>query len=203
VAALDARKVGHRQAPRSLLGGLVRCAECGGVMSRSARSYRCLPRSDGYKTSCGITVAGDSLDAYVTGLVLAALGEVRPPRRGKGPSSGADRLRAEVLRIRADLEAVAGMLGRGEMDLGEYRAAKQPLDVRLAAASSELTRVDAGAALERMAGPTATLAERWDQLDVTLRGRIVGTVIDSLVVVRAERVGQAFTPDRIEVRWAA
>ena len=33
-----------------------------------------------------------------------------------------------------------------------------------------------------MAGPVATLAERWDELDVALRGRIVGTVIESITV---------------------
>lgn len=203
VAALDARRVGHRQAPRSLLGGLVRCAECGWVMSRSGRSYRCLPRSDGYKTTCGITVAGDRLDDYVKGLVVAALGDVAPPRRNGAPKGDVDRLRGEVLRIRRDLEEVAGMLGRGEMDMREYRAAKQPLDVRLVAAANELTHVDARSALERMAGPTATLAERWDHLDVALRGRVVGTIIDSLVVARAERPGAPFDSQRVEVRWAA
>jgi DNA invertase Pin-like site-specific DNA recombinase len=201
VAALDARKAGRHQGSRSLLGGLVRCADCQGAMCRSARAYRCLPRSDGYKTTCGVTIAGDRLDGYMTGLVLAALGDVRPSRRDADrQTAGVHRLHGEVNRLQADLEALAGMFGRGEMSLAEYRAAKQPLDARLAAASSDLTRRDTRAALERMAGPMATLAERWhnDELDIGLKARIIGTVFDTIWVRKAKRPGQPFTPDRID-----
>ena len=199
VAALDARKAGRRQAPRSLLGGLVRCSICGGVMSRSGRAYRCLPRSDGYKETCGITIAGDRLDDHVKGLVLAGLGDVRPRRRGDATIAGVDRLRGTVTRLQGDLEALAAMFGRGEMSLAEYRAAKQPLDARLASATGELVRNDAHAALERMAGPITTLAERWDDLDIALRGRIVGMMVESIIVKKADRHGQAFTPDRVTI----
>jgi DNA invertase Pin-like site-specific DNA recombinase len=205
VAALDARKAGRRQTTRSLLGGLVRCGGCGGKMYRSARAYRCLPRSDGYKTTCGITIAGDRLDEYVTGLVLAVLGDTQPARRGaKRQAADVDRLHGAVNRLQADLEALAGMFGGGEMSLSEFRAAKQPLDARLATAAAELTRSDTRAALERMTGPVATLAERWHDLDIGLRARIIGTVIETISVAKAERPGQPFTPERVkEIRWVA
>jgi DNA invertase Pin-like site-specific DNA recombinase len=203
VAALDARKAGRRQAARSLLGGVVRCAECKGAMHRSARAYRCLPRSDGYKTSCGGTIAGDRLDEYITGLVLAALGDVEPSRRGaKHQSADVDRLHGSVNGLQRDLEELAAMFGRGELGLAEYRAAKQPLDVRMASATAELTRTDARAALERMTGPTATLADRWDELDVGLKSRIVGAVFESIWVTKAQRPGQPFDPGRVDPRPA-
>jgi DNA invertase Pin-like site-specific DNA recombinase len=201
-AALDARKAGRRQTARSLLGGLVRCARCGGAMCRSARSYRCLPRSDGYKTTCGITIAGDRLDEYVTGLVLAQTGDIRPSRGdAKRGANAVDRLRGTVNHLQADLEALAAMFGRGEMSIAEYRAAKQPLDARLAAANRDLAHSDARVALERMTGPLATLAERWSDLDLGLRSRIVGTFVDSITVVKAHRPGQPFTPERVTIRW--
>jgi site-specific DNA recombinase len=204
IAALDARKAGRRTAARSLLGGLVRCAGCGGAMCRSARAYRCLPRSDGYETTCGVTIAGDRLDDYVTGLVLTApaLGRVQPTQRNtKLPAVNVNRLHGTVNRLQADLDALAGMFGRGEMSLSEYRAAKHPLDQRLATATAELAHSDARAALERMTGPLATLAERWDQLDVALKARIVGTLIERITVTKANRPGQPFDPARTSIVW--
>jgi hypothetical protein len=201
VAALDARRAGRRQAPRSLLSGLVRCAHCQTVMVRTGRAYRCLDRSDGYRAGCGQSVNGDKLDAHVTGLVLAALGGVRPKRRAESPAGDADRSRAAVLRLQADLEEIAGMFGRGELSQGEFKAAKQGLDVRLTAALSALTHVDASAALERMVGPAATLAERWTGLDVALRSRIVATVIEWVAVTKADRPGRLFSADRVDIRW--
>lgn len=197
VAALDARKAGVRKAPRSLLGGIVRCAECGGVMSRSARAYRCLPRSDGYKTTCGLSIAGDRLDEYVTGLVLAALGDVAPTHR-QANGANLNRASADVTRLRDDLDELAAMFGRGELTISAFKKAKQPLDVRLARAEAALTHEDASAALARMAGPVATLAERWGDLDVQLRARIIGTVIDRVVVRRAERAGAPFSAARVD-----
>ncbi len=203
VAALDARKAGSRPHPRSLLGGLVRCASCGGTMSRSGRGYRCVLRSDGRQSNCGtMSIAADSLDRYVTGLVLAALGATRPKEKAKAvKDSGHGQQRAEVLKLQANLEEVAAMFGRGELSLSEFKAAKQPLDLRLAAATNLLARTDTDAALERIAGPPATLAERWDSLDVALRGRIVGTVIESITVRKSTRNTGTFSPERLTVRW--
>jgi DNA invertase Pin-like site-specific DNA recombinase len=202
-AVLDARKATRRPQPRSLLSGLVRCDRCGYTMTRSARSYRCIPRSDGAQLPrpCGASILGERIDEHVTGLVLAALGKRTPRPRNGQTVEGSERLAADVLRLQADLEALAAMFGNGEMTLAAFRAAKQPLDARLAAANNELVRTDARAALERIAGPTATLAERWGDLDVAMRSRIIGTVVDEIVVTPPQKQGERFNPDRVDVRW--
>lgn len=200
VAAIDARKVGRRSGGRSLLGGLVRCSSCGATMSRSGRSYRCVGRSDGYRVSCGVSISGDRLDEYVTGLVLAAVGDVKSSRSRSKPTPSAD-LSGEVVRLRNDVDELAAMFGRGELSLSAFKSAKAPLDQRLAAAEAALATVDTTAALARLTGDTSTLADRWPDLDVALRGRIVSTVIER-VEVRKASDGERFAPSRFDVRWA-
>ena len=203
IAALDARKAGSRPAARSLLSGLVRCSGCGRVMSRSGRSYRCMPRSDGYLQTCGITVSGDRLDEYATGLVLAALGDVEPHERSTDGDGDVSRARADVARLRSDADELAGMFGRGELTLSAFKAAKQPLDARAARAEADLAQQDTRAALTRLTGPASTLADRWDELDVELRSRIVNTVIDRFTIAKTEPGTRLFSPARVDVSWRA
>jgi hypothetical protein len=196
VAALDARRAGLRQPPRSLLGGIVRCGHCGGAMTRSARSYSCLLRSDGYKHACGLSIGGDRLDEYISGLVLAAAGKVTPSRVVDRRLSTDD-----VVALHRDLDELAAMFGRGEMTLSAFRSAKAPMDARIAAAEARLVRDDAAAALDRLTGPRRTLRERWDDLDVQLRARIVGTLVEGITVAKAARSGEKFDPARVTVAW--
>lgn len=86
--------------------------------------------------------------------------------------------------------------------MGEWKALRGPLADRLAAAEATLARTDAGSALARMTGDTATLADRWADLDVDLRRRLITLVLDHVEISKPRKPG-VLDPDRVEPIWTA
>jgi len=117
-------------------------------------------------------------------MVLVRLGDVkarkREPRDTVDPMNDADQ-------IRADLATLADMVGRGQMSMTEWQAARAPLTTRLATAEAAEARGAASVALARLAGDEATLSERWDELDDDLRRRLIGLVLDQITVNAGRR----------------
>ena len=185
-AALDLHSTGIR-GRRSMLTGLVRCGVCGERMVRTNAStkgeWRCMKRAD-VGTGCGQAINARRLEELISAMVLVRLGDVkarkREPRDTVDPMNDADQ-------IRADLATLADMVGRGQMSMTEWQAARAPLTTRLATAEAAEARGAASVALARLAGDEATLSERWDELDDDLRRRLIGLVLDQITVNAGRR----------------
>lgn len=179
-AALDARALGTRQGRRSMLTGMVWCGRpgCGMKMHRSGGNYAC-SRHEDLKNGCGQTVNGKMVDGVIADAVIEHLRESAAAVR---PRPVCDDERDEVAQLTLELSELAAMFGQGEISLSEFRAARVPLAERLKSAENAAVRYDTSAALARIAGDHATLAERWPELDDDLRRRIVSTVITRVII---------------------
>jgi len=196
-SALAVRSQGTRSGRRSMMTGMVKCGVCGCTMTRTNTSdraeWRCMKRVDA-GTGCGQSHMAVPLEAHVVEMVLVRIGEVRSAVVTPASGQVADDIRAE-------LQQLADMVARGELSMAEWKVMREPLTTRLSAAEAALVRHDADAALARMVGSTATLAERWAEIeDVDLKRRIMGLVLDHVTVMAARRRGH-LDLDRIVPTW--
>lgn len=208
-AALAARANGPRKGGKQrLLTRMVRCSRCGGGMVRSGdlknSQYRCFLTKDGKERGCGMAVAANRVDREVVEQLFARLDGAASAKKGakRVESSSA----TVVAELRRELDDLGAMLGAGEISMSTFKAAHAPLTARLAAAERALVESDSNAALARLVGTGADLEDRWDDLDIALRHRILKAAIDKVVihprVVDGPRGQGAFDPRRVEVVWA-
>jgi site-specific DNA recombinase len=179
--ALNLRAQPKRGGKRSLLTGLVRCGVCGGPMSRTNASdraeLRCVKRPE-LVTGCGQSINAAAVEKHITAAVLEVLGDVRPTPTRKAAPGWAD----NVAKLRADLAELAEMMGAGRMTMAEWKAARGPLEERLKAAEAASGRDDVQAALVRLAGTDGTLTERWDTIDLAAKRRLIGLVVERIII---------------------
>lgn len=195
--ALAARAQGARRGRRSMLTGMVRCAVCGETMTRTNATekavWRCTKHRDTGR-GCGQSIAARPVEELVVEAVLVRIGDVRPrPRAARitaGPSS-AD--------LQRELDDLAEMVGRGDLTMTEWKAARAPLVARLRVAQGVEAQQDAGAALARLAGDRGTLRERWDDLDVDLRRRLIALVLDRVEIAASTK--RTLDLDRVALVW--
>jgi site-specific DNA recombinase len=191
-AALDGRQPKTRRGARKyLLSGTVRCGVCGsrmhGVRTKQGHAYAC----DGEGKDHTNTVAGVQTDALLSLLVARRLADV-------------------------DLvaEATLAPAWPGEARLAEIPALiKELMDAYTAGALSgaivipQVTRLEAEQAAleaERPAAaprPVTASAEDFPGLDRDRQRAVVDTLVEAVVVGKAEHRGARWTPDRLEVVW--
>jgi site-specific DNA recombinase len=197
--AIDARPPVRSGGGRvALLTGLIRC-HCGAIMVRGTSNgspqYRCASRQYNPDSDCSSSASGNGVDELVTGYVLAAAGDVKSATT----SAVSGTLEADIGAINSDLGELATMLGERVISMAEYRKARAPLGKTLAAAEAELASRDSSSAISGTIGDPSTLAERWDDLDVTLRRRIIGQVVEQVTVAPAAGRGGKFDPNRVTI----
>lgn len=196
--ALALRSDSPKGGRRSLLTGMVRCGKCGCSMIRTngtvKGAFRCHKYADIVK-GCGQSISAPAVEQLISAMVLERIGEVRGGTLRE--TTGVE----EVDRLRAEMADLADMAGRGELTMAEWKAVREPLTTRLAAAEATLARSEAGSALARLTGDAATLADRWDELDVDLRRKLIGLVVER-IEIGAGRHG-VLDLDRITPIWRA
>jgi site-specific DNA recombinase len=182
-SALALRSRPKKGGSMSLLTGLVRCGRCGGPMYRTGAgdksAYYCVVNSEGRSVAgCGNSMRAHHVDTLISDMVLVQLGEVRAAKRQQRPAGDI----ADIADITAQLDEMAAMVGRGELSMSEWTAARAPLQARLKAAESTLAMSDTEAALDRLTGSDVRLADRWDDLALDHRHRLVRLVLDHVVI---------------------
>jgi DNA invertase Pin-like site-specific DNA recombinase len=196
-ATMRSRGSGRTTAgPRSLLGGIARCAECGGPLRRSSTragrregrwyAYRC--PEPGH-----VGISGGWLEEYVSAAVLDAI----------DPKALAKRMRArerrpkaaEVAGIEARIEELEDMLGDGTLSREGFRRQR---DRQLA----KLAEVRAAAADDASDLPldlARRLPEVWPTMTVLERRDVIRALVRAVVVAK----GPAPSADRIAFDWRA
>lgn len=193
-----------RSAPRgklpNLLGGIVRCASCryvlvpkvaGSSMGGTWPSYRCNIRHTAGQCPAPASVNQRRLNEYVEGIWRQRMAEVAVSvtHDSEGLRDAAEVLSAAQLELNdfaSDL-TVRHLLGGG------YHAALQTRSIAVKQAQKKM---------EKLAGTSSAqdgTIERYDDLSIEERKRVLGSSIDAVVVTRGH--GRIPIEDRVRILW--
>lgn len=187
------------RAVRSLLGGIARCGECDGGMTivgtrtggngrKAWAAYSCRERRH-------VSISAPWLDAFVSEQVLAAVDTGKLARRL------ARKRRPAQTRTTSELEARLELLERDFYELGgmardSYLRRREGILRRLEAAR----RAEADEGIDLPRELALHLSERWQELSIAGRRRIIRAVLKGVRIERARSHGP-IDPARVEVNW--
>ena len=198
----------NKAARRYLLGGLLTCGHCGErLVSRprtgGQRRYACA-KGVGF-SGCGKTyIVADEVERFVTEAVLHRLDSRELQRSIEGRQKRAPeatRWWQEAEAAQQQLEELAEAYGGREISMGEWKAARKPIEQRLTAARKQLAKVTHGGLLNSYAGHGERLRADWDALDLSQQHAIVASVLDCVRVGPARRGYNRFDESRLEPVW--
>ncbi len=192
--ALDGtRPKTRRGAQRYLLSTLLRCGVCGskchGFRTKQGHAYACSSEGKGHS----VTIAGRQTDALIVTLVEQRLATIdlsaEPVKAAEW--EGEARLRAIPKQIAELMQAFnAGVLS-GAIIFPQVQA--------LETEQAKLER-------ERPTAPTRLIvasAEAFPTLDIDRQRAVVDSLVEAVVVAKADRRGSPWTPKRLGVVWRA
>ena len=206
------RRAGGRPREYLLTGGLILCGRCGARLNAqpkaprnrgepSRKAYACL-RAEG---GCGrLRALAEPVDAEVRDVVIAALDG--PELREALAAAAEDGEHQEMLdQLRVDEDAVEELevahFADGQLSKAGYLRARQKLVDRIDATRRALARRDGSSTLQALPSGSGALRDAWDAGDVQWRRRLLGAVLERVVLHPAVRGRNTFDPDRLEYRW--
>jgi site-specific DNA recombinase len=205
----DPGRLTRRTVRRYLLaGGLLRCGRCKAVMvarprEDGSRRYLC-PKGPGLPGCGGTYVLAQPVEDFVSEAVIHRLDtpELAAALAGKARDdvSTAD-LQTELDRDQAQIEELAATYGQRAISLGEYLAARKPIEQRLDVARRELSRKTQRLAVDRYVGDGSALRRAWPELPLTRQRAIIAGVLDHVAIGPGRRGRTAFDPARLSPVW--
>jgi DNA invertase Pin-like site-specific DNA recombinase len=201
----DSERRTNKAARRYLLGGLLVCSHCGERLvarprTGGKRRYACA-KGVGF-SGCGKTyINAAEVEQFVTKAVLHRVDSrdlQRAMERRQQRAPEAERWLAEVETAQEQLEELAAAYGQREITMGEWKAARVPIEQRLSAARKQLAKVTHGGLLDSYVGHSDRLRADWDGLDLSQQHAIVAAVIDSVRVGPARKGYNRFDESRLE-----
>jgi DNA invertase Pin-like site-specific DNA recombinase len=187
---------------RSLLGGIARCAECGGPMRQSStragrsglwKQYRC-PES-GHSG-----ISGSWLEEHVAQVVLDGLDPKQIERRMRERQKTAPKA-AEVAVIEARIVELEDMVGDGTLSRAAFVRQRE----RQLARIKELRQEEVEEAPELPVEIARNLEAYWPKMTTLERRDVIRAVVRRVVVSKAapRSNGRAPTEDRVQIEWRA
>ena len=205
-AKLAERSNGRRGNPGTLLTGLVFCPNCDRKMYRSGNRagherdgfFKCHKRTDG---GCGLSINAPKLESLVKDAVLTQLGERKTIRRSATPS-GQPKRKDDPSELRKQLDRLAKQRADGSLEESEWRIISDGLRKRLSDAERpEFINLGADArAIRTLEKAGKSLKDEWDTLDLHIRQRLVGLVVDRIEILKGKK-GRHFNLDRVKILW--
>jgi site-specific DNA recombinase len=198
----------NKAARRYLLGGLLVCSHCGERLvarprTGGKRRYACA-KGVGF-SGCGKTyINADEVEQFVTGAVLHRVDSrdlQRAMERRQQTAPHTERWWKEAEAAQAQLEELAAEYGRREITIGEWKAARKPIEQRLSAARKQLAKVTHGGLLDSYIGHSDRLLADWESLDLSQQHAIVAAVVDSVRVGPARKGYNRFDESRLDPVW--
>jgi hypothetical protein len=195
----------NKAARRYLLGGLLVCSYCGERLvarprTGGKRRYACA-KGPGF-SGCGKTyINADEVEQFVTEAVLHRVDSrdlQRAMERRQRSAPEAERWWKEAEAAQVQLEELAAEYGSREITLGEWKAARKPIEQRLSTARKQLAKVTHGGLLDSYVGHSDRLRSDWDGLDLSQQHALVAAVIDSVRVGPARKGYNRFDESRLE-----
>jgi DNA invertase Pin-like site-specific DNA recombinase len=197
----------NRTARRYLLVRLLRCGRCGETLvSRPTdggkRRYMCA-RGVGF-TGCGrLYIKADELELFVVEAVLHRLDspELAAAMNGGSGDPDSERMQAELDEATAHLAELAQAYGEKRITLGEWLAAREPIERRQATAKRQLARLGRVSVVEGHVGHASALRKLWPDLPLTRQRAIAAAVLDHVVVGPGRRGLNQFDERRLSAVW--
>jgi site-specific DNA recombinase len=192
---------------RSLLAGVLRCAECdaplgwgesrnAGVVDGLYATYRCVVNSGG----CGrISIGARAVDELLSCLVRGATGEHSEQVVRAAPARGQAGTRNHRQALTSRLEELADAFGAGELSRDQHARQRQRVLSELAAMSA-----DDDEAIDRMRRRDAAIdvIARWDSAERSERATAIRALIPLAWVFPTGR-GKSWPPEcRVAPVWA-
>ena len=195
--AMRSRRTGRApNSPRSLLGGIARCAECGGPLRRcSTRAARREGRWYAYRcpTPGHVGISGGWLEEHVSTAVLGAIDLKALARRMRVRANVPKA--AEVAGIEARIEELEDMVGDGTLTREAFRRQRDRQLAKLA----DVRAASADDAPDLPLDLARRLPEVWPQMTVQERRDVIRAVVRRVVVAK----GPTPNADRVEIDWRA
>lgn len=188
------------RAPRSLLGGIIRCGSCGAVMGHSATSYKC--SSGAHGGSCGkVSVSTPAIEGFIKRVIEEVIQHGRPFEIADEGDPGTAGLQAESRRIAERMESLGDLFADGTLSAEQVRRAK----ARLAGRKAEIeARLDTDAHRRQSHLLLIPMVEAWGNADQERQGMVIRSLLSEIRVApsRSGRAsGPVFDPGRVELLW--
>ena len=176
-----------------LLAGFVTCGACSSPMSSAKNSkgrfsYACSTQRGG---CASVSIGAAKFEAAVVELVLAYAEQA--DTTVKPDHSAEDR---EIERLNTSLVDLQQAYDDGDLDVADYVAATKGTRAKLA----EVTKARAKQVAASSTSP-AVDAEKWKTLSLSQQRALIGQVLETLVVEKAEAKGAKFTMARVTPVW--
>jgi site-specific DNA recombinase len=206
-----ARRTSPGNQPKWLGSGLYRCGVCGlgMVVGTSGQhrhpSYCCRSKRDGGARH--VTRAAHSLDAAVSGLVVARLSgpDAADLLRPAAPYIDTDAVRSELAVVEAERVGLAERLGAGQISLAMLDVADAGLRARQEAAEAALATAAVQSPAAELAAE-ADVARGWAARALDTRRAVLAELLVVTVLPSRpgrKRGGEYFDPDTIKIEWRA
>jgi site-specific DNA recombinase len=207
-----------------LLTGFVYCGNCGQRMHTKPRAergsstrYVCTNRPKEGFHGCGKVSRNIApVDYLVTEAIIYRLDSPELAKKLNGNDEEKARRLAELLeQHRQQSERVAmidDMFATGEMNRQSYTRAITTARAKLEAIDKEMQTLQTSTAARRLLSAGPKVREAWDSSDIEWRRRIVGLLVEKVVIhpsditgmTKAQRWnGWVFKPQDVEIRWSA
>ncbi len=204
---LEARAIPNPQlrARSYLLTGFLRCGRCGVRLAarpnihREQRSRTYVCANDPAKGGCGrLRIVAGPLEQLVTEAVRAQL--ATDVVRGDGRDRDEDDLVGLIAADEAALEQWALDHVDGTITRGQFLAATQRLEARIAAHRRRLARVNRREILAAYAGRILD-SDEWDALSFDRRRALIGELVDTITIGPATPGLGRFDEARVTIGW--
>jgi site-specific DNA recombinase len=203
----DPERRTNRSARRYLLTRLLKCGLCGEYLvarprSGGQRRYACAA-GPGF-SGCGhLYLTADEAERWLLDACFYRLDspELAAALAGVNHDPEAERWQQEADDAQAHLEELALAYGQREITMGEYRAARQPIEQRRTAARKQLAKATRITVLDGYVGNATALRADWDALDLTRQHAIVAAVVDHVSVAPGRRGYNRFDESRLRPFW--
>lgn len=186
-----------------LLSGILRCGKCGGSMCGRPRSgvprYVC-PNLPGTETCGGTATNAERTDDRVRDLVLVALSSPEMGDRLREREEVDPELPAAIRADEGQLEELAEAWAAKEITRGEWKVARELIEVRLERNRSKLARVSVTAPLDELVGDYDDLLERWKAMNDSQRRAVVAAAVERVDVLPADP-SKRWDPARFKPAW--
>lgn len=174
---------------KHLLTGLVRCGVCEARMTALAWErggkylYRCPSPGNAWgRNTCGrLSVLMKHAEPLVRDAVLEAIDTPAFWERVHARPEVDPATLEQVRRDEQQLENLAALMGEGELTMAEWKAAREPVQARLATNRALLARASNTNALTLLEGG-GDLLERWGRLNPAQQRAVLGEVLEQVVV---------------------
>ena len=189
---------------RTLLTGLVRCANCGVAMTRDTtrgvRSLRCKPAPN--RDACGhMNVAADRLEEHIESEVLKVLAAPKVSQEMRRSAKGGKNTATLTNAIAAN-DARLTQLGidhdEGLITRAEWMERRTRIVEKIDTDRAELARLTGTEPLRALEGNPA---EKWAGLGLDRQRAVLDALIEKVVVHPPPTRSNRFDTDRVDIVW--